>query len=73
MSELKFACSICAEPSSEICHACTKDACENHLCKRCSRCSDCCTCDVPLDEDAHENSHSHNGEPPPASQIAPGG
>jgi hypothetical protein len=43
-----FICSICGEPSSEICFCCTKDACANHRCDRCKRCSDCCECDVPL-------------------------
>ncbi|MEO7144743.1 MAG: hypothetical protein ABI165_14690 [Bryobacteraceae bacterium] len=41
-----FACSICAESSSDICVYCTKDACANHLCERCHRCSDCCECNV---------------------------
>jgi len=45
---LTFACSICGEPSRDICVACTKDACHNHRCERCKRCSDCCGCDVPL-------------------------
>ena len=45
---LTFSCSICAEPSRDICVACTKDACKNHRCERCKRCSDCCGCDVPL-------------------------
>lgn len=52
MNDSKFACSICNEPSSEICHSCTKDTCQNHLCARCQRCSDCCSCEVPLDETA---------------------
>ena len=43
-----FTCSICGEPSSEICVSCTKDACGNHRCDRCKRCSDCCECEVPL-------------------------
>ena len=43
-----FRCSICGEPSSDICVACTKDACGNHRCERCKRCSDCCECEVPL-------------------------
>lgn len=43
-----FTCSICGEPSSEICVFCTKDACGNHRCDRCKRCSDCCECEVPL-------------------------
>jgi hypothetical protein len=41
-------CSICGEPSHDICVYCTKDACANHRCDRCKRCSDCCECDVPL-------------------------
>jgi len=41
-------CSICGEPSHDICCYCTKDACTNHRCDRCKRCSDCCECDVPL-------------------------
>lgn len=45
---LTFTCSICGEPSHDICIACTKDACRNHRCERCKRCSDCCGCDVPL-------------------------
>jgi len=43
-----FTCSICGEPSSNICAYCTKDACANHRCERCKRCSDCCECEVPL-------------------------
>ena len=43
-----FACSICGEPSSEICTYCTKDTCRNHRCARCKRCSDCCECAEPL-------------------------
>ena len=41
-----FSCSICGEPSKDICVACTKDTCENHRCLKCLRCSDCCNCDV---------------------------
>lgn len=41
-------CSICGDPSHDICVYCTKDACINHRCDRCKRCSDCCECDVPL-------------------------
>jgi hypothetical protein len=40
-----YTCSICGEPSVEICVFCTKDACGNHRCERCRRCSDCCQCD----------------------------
>ncbi|MDX2268874.1 MAG: hypothetical protein NW208_12260 [Bryobacter sp.] len=42
--ETKFQCHICAEPSTEICVYCTKDACELHLCDKCARCTDCCLC-----------------------------
>jgi transcription elongation factor Elf1 len=50
-----FKCSICGEPSTEICVFCTKDACVNHRCDRCKRCSDCCECDVPLSaEEVHD-------------------
>lgn len=51
MTETKtytFQCSICGEPSTEICVRCTKDTCENHRCPKCQRCSDCCVCDVHL-------------------------
>jgi hypothetical protein len=51
-----FECSICADPSTEICVCCAKDACNNHLCIRCRSCSDCCGCEVPLTADV----------PPPA-------
>lgn len=44
-----FTCSICGDPSTDICVYCTKDACPNHLCRKCHRCSDCCECEVPLD------------------------
>jgi hypothetical protein len=44
-----YTCSICGDPSTEICVYCTKDACPNHLCRRCLRCSDCCECEVPLE------------------------
>mgnify|MGYP003622980743 CR=1 FL=1 len=43
-----FVCSICSDPSTDICVFCTKDTCRNHRCDRCRRCSDCCECDVPL-------------------------
>lgn len=46
----EYTCSICGEPSTEICHYCTKDACANHLCQKCRYCSDCCHCEIPLDE-----------------------
>ncbi len=41
-----FHCSICDEPSTQICRWCTKDTCANHLCDRCGRCSDCCVCEA---------------------------
>lgn len=44
----QFTCSICGEPSTDICVWCAKDACPNHLCRKCLRCSDCCECEVPL-------------------------
>lgn len=47
---LTFTCNICAEPSTQICVYCTKDACANHLCDRCRRCSDCCECEVRLED-----------------------
>jgi len=47
---MPFSCNICEEVSTRICVACTKDACENHLCEKCSRCSDCCGCEVSLNE-----------------------
>lgn len=43
-----YTCSICNEPSTDICVRCTKDACRNHRCERCKACSDCCECEVPL-------------------------
>jgi len=49
-----FACSICEQESKRICVCCTKDACDNHICRRCGCCSDCCECDLPLDEAAEE-------------------
>jgi hypothetical protein len=45
---LAYACSICVEPSRDICVYCTKDACRLHRCQRCLRCSDCCECESPL-------------------------
>jgi hypothetical protein len=52
-----FRCSICGEPSTEICVYCTKDACGNHRCERCKRCSDCCECDVPLSAEEHHEEY----------------
>ena len=73
-------CSICGEPSSEICVFCTKDACGNHRCDRCKRCSDCCECEVPLStSEVHAAPEQitpelHLGEPPaeiPQSEAPP--
>jgi hypothetical protein len=67
-----FVCSICGDPSRDICIYCTKDACPNHLCERCFRCSDCCTCDLHVpDHVAGQNGHAHGHfapEPVPASE-----
>jgi hypothetical protein len=61
-----FTCSICGEPSHEICVSCTKDVCANHRCERCKRCSDCCECEVPLSaEEAH--AERSQAEQPPAA------
>ena len=46
-----FACSICGEPSMEICVNCTKDVCPNHRCEKCQRCSDCCQCELRRNQD----------------------
>ena len=62
-----FMCSICGEPSHEICVYCTKDACGNHHCERCKSCSDCCECEMPLS--ASEPAVSETG--PPAAAEAP--
>jgi hypothetical protein len=43
-AEYSFTCSICGEPSRDICAWCTLDACPNHLCEKCHRCTDCCEC-----------------------------
>ena len=66
-----FTCSICGEPSKDICVFCTKDACANHRCERCRRCSDCCECEVPLsatEEQTVEESHIPAEAPPVASE-----
>ena len=60
-----FTCSICGEPSTEICISCTKDSCRNHRCQRCKRCSDCCECEVPLSEMEPETAEAA-AEPPAA-------
>ena len=57
MEATTFTCSICGEGSRDICVACTKDTCANHLCERCKRCSDCCVCEVRLVEH-----HGQNGK-----------
>jgi hypothetical protein len=48
----RFICSICEEPSKDICIRCTRDTCPNHLCSVCHRCSDCCECEVVALEEA---------------------
>ncbi len=72
---LTFTCSICGEPSHDICVACTKDACRNHRCERCKRCSDCCGCDVPLSAaEAEVETEEHLApvsEPEPELHAAP--
>jgi hypothetical protein len=78
---LTFACSICAEPSHDICVYCTKDVCRLHRCQRCLRCSDCCECESPLcldeepvavaaEPEAPEPLPEPSPEPPP-EVIAP--
>lgn len=69
-----FICSICGEPSTEICVTCTKDACGNHRCDRCKRCSDCCECDVPLSAAEAEVAAPPMEEPhfDAVPEIAPG-
>jgi hypothetical protein len=65
-----FTCSICGEPSRDICVYCTKDACANHRCERCKRCSDCCECEVPLSaEEAH---HAEETQAPPEATPSAG-
>jgi hypothetical protein len=69
-------CSICGEPSHDICVYCTKDACTNHRCDRCKRCSDCCECDVPLSaEEVHieppVDAPLETPAPPEVSVFAP--
>lgn len=73
-----FTCNICAEPSSQICIYCTKDACDNHLCERCRRCSDCCECEVRLDQPRQEpaaelSNHHHHGMPAAVPEADPKG
>ena len=64
-----FVCSICVEPSQEICAYCTKDTCGNHFCVRCKRCSDCCECEVPLVEE-HPQLAVAEPEPEPVVPTA---
>jgi len=56
---LTFTCSICGEPSGNICVYCTKDACGNHLCERCHKCSDCCECEVRLEAQPEPVVYTH--------------
>lgn len=66
-----FTCSICSEPSSQICVYCTKDVCGNHRCDRCKRCSDCCGCDLPLSAAEPEPVHPPEAEAPPPAFVEP--
>ena len=66
-----FACSICGEPSHEICVFCTKDACKNHRCERCKRCSDCCECEMPLSLVEAEPEPEIQAVEPAVSETAP--
>ncbi len=72
VSAAVFTCSICGEPSTQICAYCTKDACANHRCVRCKRCSDCCECEVPLsaEELPSEETDAELAAQPPA-EVAP--
>ena len=65
-------CSICGEPSHDICIFCTKDTCHNHRCQRCKRCSDCCECEVPLSEiELAPEPEIHAAAPTQAEHAAP--
>jgi hypothetical protein len=68
-----FRCSICGEPSAEICILCTKDTCGNHRCERCKRCSDCCECEVPLSGDEIHEVHAAAAEAAPHETATPNG
>lgn len=62
MEAAVFSCSICGDPSHEICAYCTKDACGIHLCDRCHRCSDCCVCDQPRVREEANGTVKENAE-----------
>ena len=64
-----FTCSICGEPSHEICVYCTKDACGNHHCERCKRCSDCCECEMPLSAPEAPIAEASEAETPAAMDV----
>jgi len=64
-----FTCSICGEPSTNICAYCTKDACANHRCERCKRCSDCCECEVPLSAEEAVAEPVAEPAPEPAPEL----
>jgi len=66
-----FVCSICNEPSTEICVYCTKDTCRNHRCERCKRCSDCCECEVRLVEPSRETADHNMPEVAPEPVAEP--
>jgi len=63
---LTYVCSICSEPSHEICVYCTKDVCHLHRCQRCLRCSDCCECESPVCLDEEPEVVETVAEPPAA-------
>jgi hypothetical protein len=64
---MPFACSICEAESTRICAACTKDACENHLCEKCQGCSDCCKCGITLVTPEHQSGRADRPTPPSES------
>lgn len=67
---MPFPCSICDEPATQICVACTKDTCANHLCLRCHRCSDCCECEEPMAESTTAGTVAQPPPPPPPEPAA---
>ena len=70
---LTFVCSICSDPSHEICVYCTKDVCHLHRCQRCLRCSDCCECESPLCLDEEPEAEAVVPEAPAEAPVtAPG-
>ncbi len=68
---MPFTCNICEETSTDICIACTKDSCANHLCEKCARCSDCCGCEVALIEPESAVAAASVGGPEPLVGAEP--